>query len=127
MNKTIDINIWDDFYDDGYVPYGETTESFIHVEDYDIPIDQTKVYLEYLLEYINENLNTDGIKLWLSLYEPKKKYPNLVGSEYDSILFNRWEIRLEGISHKQLRYWIEVFDRTELKLDNSLFRIYSES
>ena len=36
MNKTIDINIWDDFYDDGYVPYGETTESFIYVEDYDI-------------------------------------------------------------------------------------------
>lgn len=33
----IPINIWDDFYDDGYVPEGEKLETYIYVEDSDMP------------------------------------------------------------------------------------------
>ena len=42
-------NIWDDFYDDGYVPEGEVTETFIYVEDGGIPVNKKKEYLEILL------------------------------------------------------------------------------
>ena len=65
----IPINIWDDFYDDGYVPEGEKVETYIYVEDTDIPQEKRKEYLEVLLDYINKNLNTSGIKLWMELYE----------------------------------------------------------
>ena len=30
--RNIPINIWDDFYDDGYVPEGEKLETYIYVE-----------------------------------------------------------------------------------------------
>ena len=29
----IHINIWDDFYDDGYVPKGEKLETYIYIEN----------------------------------------------------------------------------------------------
>jgi hypothetical protein len=33
----INVNFWDDFHDDGYVPEGEVTESFAVIEDNRIP------------------------------------------------------------------------------------------
>lgn len=43
--------------------------------------EKRKECLETLLDYINKNLNTNGIKLWMELYESRKKYPNLIGTE----------------------------------------------
>lgn len=129
MNTITDIpiNIWDDFYDDGYVPEGEVTKSFVYVEDTDISHDKRKEYLEIFLEYLNNNLNTDGMKIWLSLFEGKKKYPNLVGTDMEQYLYDRWEIRIEGITHKMLHEWMDTLKDVKLEADNIPFRFYSES
>lgn len=126
--KNIPINIWDDFYDDGYVPEGEKSETYIYVEDSNIPQEKRKEYLEVFLDYINKNLNTDGIKLWMELYESRKKYPNLVGNpEAEKMFFDRWEIRLECITHERLDEWMPILKNVDIKVDGIPFRIYSES
>jgi hypothetical protein len=125
--KVIPINIWDDFYDDGFVPEGEKLETYIYVEDDEIPLAERKNCLEILLKYINENLNTKNIKMWISLLEGKKKYPNLVGTEHEDMLFDRWEIRLEGLTHQRLHEWMVVLENVDLKANNIPFLIYSES
>lgn len=123
----IPINIWNDFYDDGYVPEGEKLETYIYVEDSDIPQEKRKEYLQVLLEYINKNLNSNGIKLWMELYESRKKYPNLIGTEYEHMFFDRWEIKLEGLTHERLHEWMKVLENVDIKVDDIPFHIYSES
>jgi len=123
----IPINIWDDFYDDGYVPEGEKLETYIYVDNSDIPQEKRKKYLEILIEYINKNLNTNGIKLWMKLYESRKRYPNLIGTEHERMFFDRWEIKLEGLTHKRLHEWMKVLENVDIKVDDIAFHIYSES
>lgn len=123
----IPINIWDDFYDDGYVPEGEKLETYIYVEDSDMSQEKRKQCLETLLDYINKNLNTNGIKLWMELYESRKKYPNLIGTEYECTFFDRWEIKLEGLTHERLHEWMKVLENADIKVDGIPFHIYSES
>jgi hypothetical protein len=125
--KIIPINIWDDFYDDGFVPEGEKLKTYIYVEDDEISLGERKCYLEILLKYIKGNLNTKNIEMWLSLFEGKKKYPNLVGTEHENMLFDRWEIRLEGLTHERLHEWMVVLKDVDLKANNIPFLIYSES
>jgi hypothetical protein len=123
----IPINIWDDFYDDGHVPEGKKLETYIYVEDSDIPQEKRKECLETLLDYINKNLNTNGIKLWMELYESRKKYPNLIGTEHECMFFDRWEIKLEGLTHERLCEWMKVLENVDIKIDGIPFHIYSES
>lgn len=123
----IPINIWDDFYDDNYVPEGEKLETYIYVEDTNIPQEKRKECLQILLNYINKNLNTDGVKLWMELFESRKKYPNLIGTEHERMFFDRWEIKLEGLTHERLHEWMSVLENADIKVDGIPFYIYSES
>ena len=123
----ISINIWDDFYDDGYVSEGEKLETYIYIEDNDMPLEKCKEYLEILLEYINKNLNINGIKLWMELYESRKKYPNLISTEHERMFFDRWEIKLEGLTHERLDEWMNVLENIDIKVNGIPFHIYSES
>jgi len=126
--KYFPINIWDDFYDDGYVPEGEKLETYIYVEDSDISHEKRKKCLEVLLDYINQNLNVEGIKLWMEFYESKKKYPNLVGNpEAEKTFFDRWEIKLEGLTHKRLHEWMNSLEKANILVDNIPLSIYSKS
>lgn len=125
--ECIPINIWDDFYDDDYMPEGKKLETYIYVENTDIPQEKRKEYLEVLLNYINKNLNTNKIKLWMELYESRKKHQNLIGTEYECMLFERWEIKLEGLTHERLYEWMKVLKNVDIKVDGIPFHIYSES
>jgi hypothetical protein len=125
--EQIPINIWDDFYEDGDVPEGETLETYIYVEDNNMPQEKRKEYLEVLLDYINKNLDTSGIKLWIELFESRKKYPSLIGTENEWMLFDRWEIKLEGLTHERLDKWMITLKNVDIKVDNIPFHIYSES
>jgi len=129
--KYFPINIWDDFYDEGYVPEGEKLETYIYVEDSSVSHEKRKQCLELLLDYINQNLNTEGLKLWMEFYESyesRKKYPNLVGNpEAEKMFFDRWEIKLEGLTHKRLHEWMKSLENANLLVDDIPLLIYSES
>ena len=106
MNKIIPINIWDDFFDDGFVPIGETQETYAYIED-DTPLETQKLYLNMFLQYMKENLNVDKVDMSLVMYEPRKKYPNLVGTENENLLINRCQIIIKGITHSVLHEWMK--------------------
>lgn len=124
--ENIPINIWDDFYDDGYVPKGKKQESYIYVEA-DYPQEKKKEYLEYLLKYMSEKLSLKGVKLWMEHYDSKEKYPDLVGTEHAWCLFERWEIKVENLTHKRLDKLVEELNNANLSVDGIPFYIYSES
>ena len=126
--ECIPINIWDDFYDDGYVPEGEILETNIYIETDEISAEKQRECLEILLEYINKNLNIDGVKLWIEFYDSRKKYPNLIGNpDAEAMFFDRYEIKLEGLTHKRLDEWMFVLENVNISVDNIPFYIYSES
>ena len=126
-NKTILINIWDDYYDDGYVPEGKKQETFIYVEN-DEPQAFRKETLAFLLKHIQDNNLLPGVKLWMTFYESRKKYPQLVGTDNEWMLFERWEIRVEGITHLQREGLVKILEKTQLEYgENFLLNVYSES
>lgn len=127
MANTINVNIWDDYYEDGYVPDGEKQETYIYIEDTSIPHDQRKKYLEYLMHYFKLQPGLNDLKMWMNWYDSKEKYPNLVGEEYESLHFQRWEIRVEDLTHKRRLELLDKLDKTDLTYDDKLFNIYSES
>jgi hypothetical protein len=40
--KRIPVNLWDDYYDDGYVPDGEIQQTHMYIEEYDNITDEQK-------------------------------------------------------------------------------------
>lgn len=126
----IPINIWDDYYEeneDGTMPEGEKQETYIYVEDSDISHEIRKECLEKLLNGMQEKIKLDGVNMWMFYYDSKLKYPQLVGTENEWCLFERWEIRVEGLTHKRKDELIDELNNLNLSINNIPFEIYSES
>ena len=120
---TIPINIWDDYPDDGYVPEGRIQETYMYVEEYTLPHDSCKKYLQRVLDYMNGNLQLDGVKVWLKYYDSRTKYPTLD----EMYQYERWEVRFEHLTHERREKLVEELRVAELSGDGLPFRIYSES
>ena len=126
-DPTIPINLWDDYWEDDFVPEGEIQKTFMYVENYEFSLEDTKKYLELLLDFIYNNFDLPNVKMWLELYESAKKYPNFVGTEHECMLFNRWEIKFENLSHKKANEMLLFLEKSNLKFDGKIFIFYSES
>lgn len=125
--ERIPINIWDDYYEEGYIPEGEIQETYIYVEDSDLSNDLIKKCLEILLDYMNNNLKLDGVKMWLEYFDSKVKYPSLIGSEYEKYAFERWEIKVQHLTHERREKLVKELEKANLEIDGIPFEIYSES
>ena len=128
MKQTIPINIWDDYYEDGDVPEGEIQDTYIYVEDNDIPHMKRKEYLEKLLQYMNENLSLPGVKMWMYFYDSAVEYPKLAANpEYQYLLFKRWKIKVENLTHERREVLVNELNQANISADNIPFKIYSQS
>lgn len=127
--EKININIWDDFYDDGYIPEGKKQKTYVYVEedDNDVTPEIKKGCLEVLLKYIKENLNVNGVKMWIELYDSKIKYPHINEKDNPNFHFSRWEIKIEDLTHERLYEWMEHLENVDLFFGEIPFNIYSES
>lgn len=126
-NNSIPVNIWDDYYEDGYVPVGKKQETYIYVEDDKLPHDIRKMYLGVLLRYINDNFKKNDVNFWLHFYDSAEKYPQLVGTENEFCLFKRYEIRVENLTHANKDELLNILQQSKLKIGDKPFRFYSES
>jgi len=117
--KRIHINIWDDYYEDGYVPEGKIQETEIYVEESGIPEDKHEECLQKLLDYM-KGLDLEGVKFWLHLFDSRKKYPTFR-------VWKRWEIKIEHLTHERREKLVEELNAANLSIDNTPFFIYSES
>jgi|SRR5574344_1250043 hypothetical protein len=125
--KRIPINIWDDYYEDDYIPKDKKQETYIYVEDTDISLEKRKECLMLLYEYMTSKLDLKNIKMNLFFYDSKVKYPKLIGPEYEYLHFQRWEIRLENLTHKRRFKLVDELNNAKLSIDGIPFEIYSES
>jgi hypothetical protein len=124
--ERVPINIWDDYYEDGYVPEGKIQKTYIYVENYEMSEDMCKHCLEILLQHIQKITSTD-VKTWIEYYDSKLKYPNLIGTEHESMLFTRWEIKMENLSHKDRHKLVDQLNDLQLTYEGVPIEIYSES
>lgn len=123
--KTISINIWDDYHEDDLVPEGEIQETYMYVEQ-DCSIDDKKLYLECINQYIQENnLLPESVILNLKYYDSKKAFPMLVGKLPDSMFYIRWELWLANLTHSMRESLVEKLNG--LTINNVKFCVYSES
>lgn len=124
----VPINIWDDFYEDGFVPEGKKQKTYLYIEDYDIPLEKTKECLQMLLDYMHNELMLDreGVKMHIEFYDSELKYPNLVGQR-GIVLFKRWEIKIENLTHERLHALLEELKEAQLAFKSVSIDFYSES
>jgi len=123
----IGINIWDDFYEDGFVPEGEIQETYMYVEEHHLSDDTKKFILGWILNKIEfENLLGSSTQCELFYFDSKKEYPNL-DPEHSSLHFTRWELRFKNITHQQVENLVDKLNKLKLKLNNEPVEFYSES
>lgn len=61
--KYISINLWDDYYDDGYVPEGKFQETYMYVEEHDYFTEDMKIEaMGVVLEHL-KTLDLDGVEI----------------------------------------------------------------
>jgi hypothetical protein len=120
--KPIPINIWDDYHEDGHIPEGEIQETYIYVEDYNIPHDSCRYVLDRFMKFIKNNLRYDNVEMRLEFYDSKVKYP-----DYPGLHYQRWEIKVKHLTHQQREYIVDILYGVNLNLDGIPIRVYSES
>lgn len=125
--RSIPINIWDDFWEDGYVPDGEIQETYAYVEDSEIPQEDRKLYLEFFMSHLKTKEFLSNVDMQLTFYQSKNEFPSLVGTEYERMLFERWEIRFKHLTHENIYRILEELENKKLVLNNHPIRVYSES
>ncbi len=134
VKSYVPINIWDDFYEDGYVPEGKIQQTYAYVEDDKLTPEQCKEYLTVLANFItNNNLisnpNTEVIVAWHDTandYTPEQvaKCTEMYG---ESFFFKRWEIQFNNFTHSDLNTVLKSLNDETLLYNEALLEIYSES
>lgn len=130
----ININIWDDYYEDGYVPEGEKQKTHIYVEhgkEDGIGLDMERQVLDaFLNKILDIHKNTQiltGVSFELKLHNSKEEYPNLVGTEHESFLYVRWEIKVEDMTHRQRENLLNEIRQEKMYFTYRELNVYSES
>lgn len=132
MNNNIPINIWDDFYEDNFVPENEIQQTYAYVEDSDIPHEIQEQYLKFLLNFIQSNIDLNDCKMSLEFHDSKNDYDNetverCINHYGENFFYKRWEIKFKGITHEQLDKLVEELRKANLRFNELPFNIYSES
>lgn len=129
--EIIDVNIWDDYCEDGYETEEDKQETYLYVENSDISLDFQQKILQHLLVFINKNITLrnllKNVQFELYFYDSTKIYPNLNSEEYEYLHFKRWKINIVGLSHKKRYIFLEFLQKYNLTYNNIPFHFYSES
>lgn len=126
-NNSININIWDDYHDDGYTPVGETQETYAYIES-DLNGDDCKAVLT-LFKTTIESLSQQewNLELYLEYYDSAKIYPNLIGTEHEHCLYKRWQLEIKNLTHRNRELLIELIKNQPFMYHETPIVVYSES
>ena len=123
----IRVNLWNDYFDDEDIPEGKSQETYMYVEDSDVDQEDAKNYLEFLLDHIFKNVDIGGAVMVMRNYDSKEVFPALIGTENESMLYERWEILISDLTHKDRERIVEELKESKLEYKGIPFHIYSES
>lgn len=123
----ININIWDDYFEDGCVPGGEIQETYAYVESPDLDKADEKDCLEYLMLYIaNNTLLANDIKMSLVFYDARDRFAH-IDKVLPIFVLTRWDLRFEGLTHVARNKLIADLQQNCLSYKGEPMKIYSES
>ncbi len=127
MTEQININIWDDYYEDGYVPSGEIQETYAYIES-NLSHDESKEVLEILKKEMIKFLESEfNVELDIKFYDSAKIYPNLVGTEMEYCLFKRWQLEIKNLTHTAREQFVGSFEAKKFSYLDKPICVYSES
>lgn len=102
----IPFNIWDDYWDDGYVPKGKVQETYGYIEEYNTLTDEDKFPIVKLIyEYIMKELDMNGVKVELKGIN----------------------INFTNLTHVRREYMMEKLKKCGLEYNGTPIAFYSES
>ena len=104
----IPFNIWDDFFDDGFVPQGKKQETFGYIEEYETLSDEDK---SNITDFIFNFLNRLPLKC-------------SIDTEYRS---GNKIIVFENITHQELDLLMGILKSSGLDYKGIPIKFYSES
>lgn len=123
----ISVNIWDDYHDDGYVPEGETQHTYAYIES-QLPPEECKHVLIFVKNEIEKLISPEwNLVLSVEYYDSAKVYPHLVGTEHENILYKRWQLEFNNLTHENREWLVEQLEKQALHYQNIPLDIYSES
>jgi hypothetical protein len=123
-DKIIHINLWDDYYEDGYIPEGEKQETHMYVEESKFPLIDEKKVLYKVLDFIKKNI-PKSVEAKLKLQIFSERYPNLKDSGMN--LPDQWRIEFIGLTHALREKLLDSLKKSGLKYEDQLLYFYSES
>lgn len=127
MTDKINVNIWDDYYEDRYVPAGKVQTTYAYLET-KISDEQAKEVLTLLKEKIETLIDSkSSLKLEIVFHDSAKEYPNLVGTEYEYVLYKRWQLNMTHLTHELREEIVEKLQKGSLTYNQIPLNIYSES
>jgi hypothetical protein len=103
-SKCISVNIWDDYYEDGYVPIGETQRTYMYIEENNMKLQDQEKRLLQIKKYIEDN---NLLTTTLSMIR--------------NLTLMRWELYLV-LTHKEREMLLDCLIKSELN-----YNFYSES
>lgn len=126
--KKIHINIWDDYHDDGFVPDGQIQETFAYVEGDGLTDEDQRQVLGLLLRVVETLKDANSkVKAFVCWYDSAIKYPQWVGTERESILFKRWQLQLEHLTHAEREKLVDLLGQHPFQYNGQPVSVYSES
>lgn len=102
---SIGVNIWDDYYDDGYVPEGEIQETHLYVEEYDTLDDADRDRIAIMIFHHLKTLDLTGVQTSLD-------------ADY---------VYLTNLSHARREKLVEELNAANLRYEGRQISVYSES
>jgi len=123
--KSISVNIWDELTPERDTGFWWT---YAYVEEDKFSDEEQKSVLESLLVHLQTSQNLlSHIKYDLIWYESATDYPKLIGTEYESALYKRWELRIHYVTYEVLEALVENLTKQKIRHRGQLLSIYSES
>jgi hypothetical protein len=115
------VNIWDDYSET------EPDPTYAYLEVSDVPDFFTNQFLTWFLPYVKAALDNEKIKLDVFFYESLSVYPSLLGSEYENLAFNRWQINFSNLPHESRERITHELNALNLTFEGLPVRVISES
>lgn len=120
-DKYIPINIWDDFWDDGYVPKNQTQSTYAYVESDDFTLEQEKKAMLLLCSIIKESKLLDESLYKIKIKTFQNEWTNN-GKPYE-----RYEVIFKNITHEKLNKLMKILTSKKHTIDGIPIKFYSES
>ncbi|MEK6828864.1 MAG: hypothetical protein AABY15_01970 [Nanoarchaeota archaeon] len=105
--ESVSLNIWDDFYDDDYVPEGKIQKTHAYIESGDFSEDEKELLMLCFYGYLIEKF--------------KDELQDVKIMDYGD------EIHFEHLTHKKLDAIMMELEKIELTFGGIKYNIYSES